>query len=61
MKNEYTNVVDESEDFGPVWSCNDCGAHANKPKNVKHHNSCNPGESAKWQKYYEDNDDPDIQ
>lgn len=37
--------------------CDDCGAHADKPKNVKHYNGCIPGEAKQWERYYaEDND-----
>lgn len=42
----YTNVVED------VWQCNDCGAHADKPENVKHHDTCVPGESQKWEEFY---------
>jgi len=54
MKNQYTQVEhpDDYEGAGTIWSCNDCGAHANKPENVKHHDSCKPGESKKWEDYY---------
>ena len=34
--------------------CNNCGAHANKIKNIKHHPTCTPGESKKWEEFYAD-------
>lgn len=37
-----------------VWSCNDCGAHATKKEDIKHHASCVPGESKKWERFYEE-------
>jgi hypothetical protein len=37
-----------------VYQCVDCGAHAFERENVKHHASCKPGESEKWEKFYED-------
>ena len=56
MEHQYTKVLDSNEfdDAWDVWQCNDCGAHADKPVNVKHHKTCQPGESAKWQKFYEE-------
>lgn len=35
-----------------VYTCNDCGAHANTAKDIKHHPTCKPGESEKWEAYY---------
>ena len=43
----YTQVTDR------VWQCNDCGAHAGSPRDVKHHGTCKPGESKKWEEIYE--------
>lgn len=55
----YTQVeaVGDFEGARDIWSCNDCGAYADKPENVKHHESCVPGESKKWEKFYEENQD----
>jgi hypothetical protein len=55
----YTQVEDVNDFEGAqeFWSCNDCGAHADKPENVKHHDSCTPGESKKWEKFYGENQD----
>ena len=54
MENEYTQVEhpDDFEGATEIWSCNDCGAYADKPENVKHHESCNPGEARRWEEYY---------
>lgn len=35
-----------------VWVCNDCGAHAGSPRDIKHYPSCQPGESAYWEDFY---------
>lgn len=39
------------EDYD-VFTCNDCGAHANTKEGIKHHSTCVPGESEKWEAYY---------
>jgi hypothetical protein len=44
----YTNVTKG------VWQCNDCGAYADKKENIVHYDSCQPGESKKWEDFYED-------
>jgi hypothetical protein len=51
MQNQYTNVMDG------VWQCNDCGAHADTKENVVHFKTCQPGESAKWEKFYSEEQD----
>jgi len=52
---EYTKVVDESDFEGatPVFSCNDCGAHGEDPREIEHHPTCTPGDSKKWEDFYE--------
>jgi hypothetical protein len=43
-----------TEDY-TVYSCNNCGAHSLKsPKDIKHHDTCKPGDSKRWEKFYED-------
>ena len=37
-----------------IWVCNDCGAHADTTKNIKHHGTCHPGESDKRERFYND-------
>ena len=49
--------VTELEDI-KMFICDDCGAHADHPSLIKHHESCNPGESAYWQEYYDQLDEP---
>ncbi len=44
-----------------VVMCNDCGAFAETEEDVQHYPSCHPGESAYWQKYYEQDDWDDEQ
>ena len=39
------------EDYD-VFTCNDCGTHANTVKDIKHHPTCKPGDSEKWEAYY---------
>ena len=50
----YTKVVDKDEFEGAEdhWACNDCGAHAAKQKDIKHHPTCVPGESEMWEEFY---------
>lgn len=43
---EYTRVEYN------VFVCDDCGAHAEDPREVKHHPTCNPGESRHWEEFY---------
>jgi len=46
-KHSYTRV------FANIWQCNDCGAHAEGGSQcIKHHATCKPGESLRWEKHY---------
>lgn len=45
--NEYTFIKEAG-----IWQCNDCGAYAAKREDVKHYDSCMPGESKKWEEFY---------
>lgn len=40
-------------EFGEFHTCNNCGASAPTPEEIKHHPTCTPGESKKWQDFYE--------
>ena len=43
------------EDDFDVWSCNNCGAHSLKgPEDIRHYDTCTPGECKRWEKYYSD-------
>lgn len=42
------------EDVG-VHVCHNCGAQATEIKEIKHYEICKPGESKKWEKYYNEN------
>lgn len=46
MISEYTWIEDD------VCVCDNCGAHASSEKEVKHHKTCRPGESKRWEKVY---------
>ena len=35
-------------------NCNNCGASALKNTPLEHHDTCRPGEAAKWERYYEE-------
>ena len=52
--NNYTKIVDKNDFAGAtdIWSCNDCGAHAGSSKDIKHHATCSPAESKKWEEFY---------
>ena len=44
-----------------IYTCTDCGAHAFiSAKDIIHHNTCRPGESDFWKKFYDEaeNDTP---
>ena len=45
-------------DAGVVTQCLDCGDYVvnGKMEDIKHHSSCMPGESEKWEEYYEQED-----
>ncbi len=44
-------TVIETE-YGNFYNCNNCGAHAEDPKDIKHHSSCKKGESKYWLDFY---------
>lgn len=51
----YTNV-------GGYFICNDCGASSLLRETVRHHPTCQPGESRRWEEYYAElNDDDDAE
>lgn len=35
-----------------VCVCNNCGAFAETEEKIKHHKTCQPGESKDWEKIY---------
>ncbi len=49
----YTHIDED------IVVCNDCGAWAETEEEVTHYPTCTPGESAYWQKYYEETPDED--
>lgn len=36
-----------------IWQCVNCGAHASAIDKIAHFAGCEPGEAAKWEKFYE--------
>ena len=36
----------------PIVVCGDCGATAFTKERVRHYDSCEPGSSKRWEKYY---------
>ena len=48
---EYTWVEDD------ICVCDNCGAYAPSKKEVKHHKTCRPGESKRWEKIYSQEED----
>jgi len=52
MDGAFTKVLTECDPYGPMWTCNDCGASGPKRESIDHYPSCTPGESMKWQKIY---------
>jgi len=56
-EDEVTFIPFEKDwDMGEgVYSCDNCGATAQKVEEIQHHRTCTPGESKKWEKYYQEN------
>lgn len=59
MSDDYTNqepvephIYTKIEGVG--YQCNDCGAYAETEDEVQHYPTCQPGESARWEKKYEE-------
>jgi hypothetical protein len=50
-KRSYTHLNEDDCDLN-IYQCNDCGAHADKPENIIHYDTCMPGESKHWEDYY---------
>ena len=53
LQNNVTHLVEG--DYIDIWQCNDCGAHAPTKKDIVHHDTCQSGESQKWQDFYNEN------
>ena len=49
---EVTHLVEG--DFLDIYQCNNCGAHADRAADIKHYPTCKPGESKKWEKFYDE-------
>jgi hypothetical protein len=49
------NIQLQETEVGNFNVCMDCGAFAPEGDKIKHHDTCIPGESEKWEKFYEDN------
>ena len=45
-ENTYTIITEA------MYVCNDCGAFADTPSQVVHHDTCEPGCSEFWAEYY---------
>lgn len=37
-----------------IYVCNNCRAHATSPEEIKHFATCQPGETKKWEKIYDE-------
>lgn len=42
-----------------VYVCDNCGSHAEEPKNIQHHATCTPGESKRWEMFYSKGNEED--
>ena len=62
---EFTNVINKAQEVlnghqhteettlaEEGYICNNCGAFANSPEKIRHHDTCQVGESKKWEKIY---------
>ena len=47
MRDRYTYI-----DEAGIWVCNDCGAAGLMKEDIIHFDSCERGESEKWEKVY---------
>ena len=53
MKNQYISIDLAGDKDKTSYVCNDCGAYSLKSKkDVKHYDSCKPGEGKFWEKFY---------
>jgi hypothetical protein len=50
----YTKIALNEEETEFVFSCDVCGANADKPENVKHYKNCNEQAKIDWDAYYND-------
>lgn len=49
------NDEDEVTEIPNVgFQCNNCGAHARRVSAIQHFDTCKPGESKRWEEYYND-------
>ena len=46
----YTKI--DLGDNEHIHQCNDCGAYADSEEAVRHHKTCKPGESKRWEEFY---------
>ena len=49
---------------GDIYTCINCGANSfESPRAIEHYSSCKPGESKRWEEYYnqpdKESDEPD--
>jgi hypothetical protein len=58
-KHSYTQVESPGDFEGAmeIWCCNSCGAHGPSKEEIKHFQSCQSGESEKWEEFYSRQDD----
>lgn len=67
MKDEHKRVGEHQlahlveEDYLDVWQCVDCGAYADTISQVVHHETCIPGESDRWERFYTDANRDEIE
>jgi len=47
------DISDEGDGSEMIAVCNDCGAQAPTEAQVVHYPTCEPGESAKWEAFYD--------
>ena len=50
-QSDFTHISESEIDLD-IWQCINCGAHAETAKQVKHYETCKPGECDKWTEQY---------
>jgi len=56
-------VIDEQNEVTTIENmihCNNCGAFAPVGKPIKHYDNCQPGESKRWERFYNEGENTDV-
>jgi hypothetical protein len=56
VMDDETTFIEIGDGDPGVYVCDNCGADATEASEIKHHATCRPGESKRWEKEYGDMD-----